>query len=383
MMVAHRGKSRHRSTSRVVAMVGLGLCVGLTMLLMCSLGWDSTSWRPVQVDRRASAAAGAETEPVQFVVEKPPKRCWVFNHQHRAGGSTIKYMLQAWADRRGEETSVGIYDSTQWLRGEEFARDFLAEENTLTWGAYTEGLRPHGGADKCKWFTIFRHPIARLVSAYYYCKKSPVDGLCASVVLRANETDIHTFAEHWGNYGLRQFALAYALPEQVIASEAGSQHRCVPQRGRKECPGWYRLKLYLEGIIRSAEEPVKEGGLPALRSSKRAAMKDDAMVELIQPVTELLNDKYAAVGILEHWGSSMLLFQRTLRLPAYNWTQGSRNMGKKNGNGMFKKEENAALAMAWTDPKLKNSLMLDLVLYDHAVSVFRRQMAQHGLTVLE
>ena len=81
--------------------------------------------------------------------------CWVFNHQHRAGGSTIKYMLQAWADGR-EDTSVGLYDSTQWLKGADFARGFLAEENSLTWGAYTEGLRPHVGGDKCKWFTIFR-----------------------------------------------------------------------------------------------------------------------------------------------------------------------------------------------------------------------------------
>ena len=68
-------------------------------------------------------------------------------------------------------------------------------------------------------------PIARLVSAYFYCKKSPVDGLCASVVLRANETDIHTFAEHWGNFGLRQFSLAYALPEDVIAAEVGYSSR--------------------------------------------------------------------------------------------------------------------------------------------------------------
>lgn len=56
-------------------------------------------------------------------------------------------------------------------------------------------------------------------------------------------------------------------------------------------------------------------------------------------------------------------------------------MGKKNGNGTFKKEENAALATAWTDPKLKKSMLLDLVLYDHAVSVHNRQMEQYGLSV--
>ena len=57
-------------------------------------------------------------------------------------------------------------------------------------------------------------------------------------------------------------------------------------------------------------------------------------------------------------------------------------MGKKNANGMFKKEENVALATAWTDPKLKKSMLLDLVLYDHAVSVFHSQIAQHGLAAV-
>lgn len=54
-------------------------------------------------------------------------------------------------------------------------------------------------------------------------------------------------------------------------------------------------------------------------------------------------------------------------------------MGKKNGDGTFKTEENEAMETAWTDPELKKHMMLDLVLYDHAVSVHKRQLAEHGL----
>lgn len=82
-------------------------------------------------------------------------RCWVFNHLNKAGGSTIKYMLQPWVDQR-EDVTVGLYDSVHWMKGGQYAREFLAEEHALTWGAYVEGLRPHGGGDECKWFTIFR-----------------------------------------------------------------------------------------------------------------------------------------------------------------------------------------------------------------------------------
>lgn len=45
------------------------------------------------------------------------------------------------------------------------------------------------------------------------------------------------------------------------------------------------------------------------------------MLELIQPVTELLNDKYAAVGILERWDASIRLFQTVLKLPGYDWAK--------------------------------------------------------------
>lgn len=50
-------------------------------------------------------------------------------------------------------------------------------------------------------------------------------------------------------------------------------------------------------------------------------MKDRAMLELIQPVTERLNRKYAAIGILEQWGASIRLFRAALSLPDYDWTQ--------------------------------------------------------------
>ncbi len=48
-------------------------------------------------------------------------------------------------------------------------------------------------------------------------------------------------------------------------------------------------------------------------------MKDGAMMELLQPVTELLNNQYAAVGIMEEWKASIRLFQAALDLPKFDW----------------------------------------------------------------
>jgi len=140
-------------------------------------------------------------------------------------------MLSPWAEER-EDITVGLYDSYDWMQGRHYAEDFLADEHALTWGAYVEGLRPPPAYPRPRCFCILlcacvrfltvpppNSPIPRLVSAYYYCLKGTPDGLCAKHILQANETDLHGFAELWGNYGLRQFSLAYALPEDVLDAE--------------------------------------------------------------------------------------------------------------------------------------------------------------------
>ena len=59
------------------------------------------------------------------------------------------------------------------------------------------------GGERCQGFTMFRHPISRVVSAYFYCKKAPEDPLCATSVMKAKDVDLLTFVQHWGNFGLR------------------------------------------------------------------------------------------------------------------------------------------------------------------------------------
>ena len=156
------------------------------------------------------------------------KHCWVFTHMNKSGGQTVKALLKPWIADNG--LSVGLYDSDEWKNGTDVARGFLESQYTVTWGTYTEGLRPHGVRPHCKWFTLFRHPVSRLVSAYYFCHNKHEDPLCATGVLRAEEADLLTFARHWTNFGLRQFASGFVLPEGVMSSRVG---QLCP-----DCPGW-------------------------------------------------------------------------------------------------------------------------------------------------
>lgn len=194
----------------------------LSLVGRCSGGADSDDDDDSPAPLHQPEAGTAAGESVH------QKHCWIFTHMNKSGGQTIKGMLSPWIERNN--LSLGLYDSLEWKNGTETAREFLENKYTVTWGAYTEGLRPHGVRPHCKWFTVFRHPVSRLVSAYYFCHKRHKDPLCATGVLRVEEADLLTFARHWTNFGLRQFAIAFILPESVMNSRAG---QLCP-----DCPGW-------------------------------------------------------------------------------------------------------------------------------------------------
>lgn len=124
-------------------MVGIALLAGIGAIFASFA--QGNSWLRAGGDNNLFA--------VQLVEIKRKRKCWVFNHMNKAGGSTVKYMLKPWIE--SNNVSLGLYDSSQWQDGKEFAQQYVNSNYTLTWGAYTEGLRSYGAKD-CEWFTIFR-----------------------------------------------------------------------------------------------------------------------------------------------------------------------------------------------------------------------------------
>lgn len=270
---------------------------------------------------------------------------------NKSGGQTVKGMLKPYIEDRG--ISTGLYDWRQWGQGTPYISEYLDEGNTITWGGYTEALRPHG-AGQCKWFTVFRHPVSRLVSAYFYCKQTPGDHLCGSSITRADEVDLVTFAEHWTNFGLRQYALSLIPPEKVMASKAAQE---CPR-----CPDWYLVKEFLNKPVRKADK-----------------VPDVGMYKYLEPAQAVLSNKYAAVGILEQYNSTLHLFDRALDFPDLDWSETFQEYGVKNNLRANKIAEHEALKIAWTDLKIKKYLRLDLLLYEHAVATHKQQLAEYGL----
>ena len=150
--------------------------------------------------------------------EENQQQCWIFMHLQKCGGSTIKKMLKdTW------DAECSIYDSWQWKHGDAFSLDLGEKLATGSpWkvmaGGYPEALRRSPSVESsCRFFTMFRHPISRMVSAYFYCQVYQEDAACASEIVRARDVDLLTFAKHWSNFAVRQFALSFVPADDVMA----------------------------------------------------------------------------------------------------------------------------------------------------------------------
>lgn len=105
---------------------------------------------------------------------------------------------------------------------------------------------------------------------------------------------------------------------------------------------------------------------------------DAAMYKMLGPVQDLLSG-YAAVGILEEWESTLSLFNAALGIPGMDWHEKFEQSGKANVDARFEGEKQEAVQDALVDAEIKKYLRLDLLLYKHALDVFRGQKQLHGI----
>lgn len=156
------------------------LCCG--GLLWCLLGYYNLFGSNRTYFPLAAAAVDHDDAHQTLTMETatPPDSadCWAYTHLQKAGGTTIKNLLfDFWG------TKSTTYDSYQWKKGQGYADSVavsLASPTGLNAvaGGYPEALRNTlalradgtGNESSCRWFTVFRHPVSRLLSAFYYCR---------------------------------------------------------------------------------------------------------------------------------------------------------------------------------------------------------------------
>lgn len=269
----------------------------------------------------------------------------VFLHQNKAAGSTIKCMLgmdRATKSRHLSDPSHVECDESHFLRG----RCAVPKKATVVAGGFVMAIpesKMQGCSPErpCTFFTMFREPVSRLVSAYMYCQnRGRGDPLCGSEVLNAKKASLETFAAHWGNYLFRQFLIMNFVPKQL------------KQRAR---PVWWQQKKLL-----------------ARRDTEETAQGRQALRKVISGLPRL----FKVVGLVEEYDKSMTLFKEAMP-NLMSWdklTDSSHTCYKANSHSQARDAKaKRLLKSARNNPKILRHISADLKIYAAAKQIFKRQ----------
>ena len=136
---------------------------------------------------------------------------------------------------------------------------------------------------------------------------------------------------------------------------------------------WYKVKRYLEDL----QQQSSTDNITALLGDYQN--DDPSLYKILEPALETISSRYAAVGILEDFNTTMHLFDRALGIPNFSWVVDSQRVGEANSDDKKKAEERDARVKFSTDPSLKKFIWLDMILYEHALSVHAKQVKEYGL----
>eukprot|EP00904_Undaria_pinnatifida_P005211 jgi/Undpi1/181/HiC_scaffold_1.g00178.m1 len=194
-------------------------------------------------------------------------------------------------------------------------------------------LEEIGRAD-CEYFTMMRHPISRLVSAFYYCPK---------------DHDPQLRPRKWcGNMRSKQ-----PLEERLLDFALNTSWRYM----------YYTEMLFGIYCSRDFELCGKEFQVKQQPHGMDTELGREALTKM-----ENILSSYNAVGIFEEWDLSMDLFNATVKSSVRSWDATVFLNG-----GVVPGERAELLEWAYLSPEINVALAADMMLYDYAVILFRRQ----------
>eukprot|EP00904_Undaria_pinnatifida_P005747 jgi/Undpi1/2301/HiC_scaffold_13.g05685.m1 len=260
-----------------------------------------------------------------------PAHCTMFHHMVKSGGTSIRSKLSdASAVAGGPDPGLCVIGPET----HEPCIDALHHSSVIV--GYVELLRhPMEAVGRhCHYFTMMRHPIDRLVSAFFYC---PDVG------------DKQARPEKWCGTSDHPDPITNRLVE--FAREDWMCKAIYQLNFSSYCPPGAFCQQTMHGKPPTSLDAL--GGWSALAYAQN-----------------LLLD-YEAVGIFEEWDVSMRLFNAKVHSPVHNWVSDhSENQGPKSA------KRDALLRWAHSSTGIRAAVAGDLLLYDLAVSIFHRQTSE-------
>eukprot|EP00904_Undaria_pinnatifida_P009826 jgi/Undpi1/5974/HiC_scaffold_2.g01248.m1 len=219
----------------------------------------------------------------------PPKYCTVFTYMAKSGGSSVKQQLVR-TSRLEHAKHPGVCESD----GRAPASGCIdALYNSAVIFGHGEYLRIPGRhiGRQCEYFTIMRHPIDRLVSAFFSCPErrnvlARPDKWCGDVEMEEPMSSrlLSYATDRWTNLAFQQMMQSFVCPTWLL-------HLC-------------------------ADDPQVS---PVAYARPTVTYQVPGAVDMVHHGSGTLRS-YKAVGIAEHWELTMLLFDATVTSPVRHWS---------------------------------------------------------------
>ena len=222
---------------------------------------------------------------------------------------------------------------------------------------------------RCKWVTIFREPISRSISAYFYCKfERPIDPLCGHTHFDFHNRSFGEFAAFWSDFGFREMLLHPALRGAAVDHFSATGLPTSRTPTWTGVPVWYAWKRAVT---------IVWGTGAALSQARFGAVK------------EMLEDGklFDHIGVVERFDDTCRLLDTVLPLPPSVTARGdtfrklASRLSSSHGSQKYKAQELKTLAAARQDSAVQASLSVDIQLYDTVVlPMFDRHLKAAGLS---
>lgn len=338
----------------------------------------------------------------EHVLARPPPSalpCLAFIHQPRSAGLVVWGRGLMQGERRHHHhcwqlTYMNRKQCTGWKHYED--ADFY-------WGdmatALNSGERSPTLRRGCRWFTMFREPVERMVSALHHCRNRkpkawiPLCGLNAGEgAFSARPVDetsatLRQWAAHYGSYFYRQLLYDMRLFERVGL-------RCRPNATAPLLPSIAPTRRARGGGARECRYPKSWTELrDALGDAADGKSTPEARILVKELVHSIENGtRFVTVGLLERWEESARLFDAHVPLVAPPSVRTARALARRPAVSSWRQvmqpasattlakraREAADVEAARADPEVLAHLETDLKLYDAAKRLFERQLVALG-----
>ncbi|KAG8458447.1 hypothetical protein KFE25_004325 [Diacronema lutheri] len=321
-------------------------------------------------------------------VEFSTRPCLAFLHQPRSAGLPIALsgLLRTWSSHHHcwQNTYSFRKACTKWKH---------YADADYYWGDMAMGLDGPAGPTRrrrCRWFTMWREPVERLISALRFCRAKADKAWVPHCGLNSNEggfklrpvnaktASARDWAEHVGSYAFRQFLFAPDAFARVGATCAPGGNASAPQ-----LPQVHRASGAARGAsfeCRTVHSWTEQRD--ALGACGDGISCDAGRRELRELVDAIANGtRFATVGLLSRWDESMRLFDRHVPLVPRAASRRARSWRDALPPPRPRPEgeraaEAAEVEAARRDPLVRARLAADLELYAAAERLFEGQMLE-------